>query len=89
MAQDNAKQLHLTSFPLEVRGVDDSQPPKHYNREEFAKVVRRILSSQPVVTMRGAEMVTSTMRDVVGTTKGNQPRRYDDERIIQSRPTRL
>lgn len=68
MAQDNAKVIQLTSFPLEVRGVDDSEPPKHYNKEEFAKVFQRILA-QPVVTMKGAEMATSTMRDVVATTK--------------------
>lgn len=72
MAQDNAKLLHLTSFPLEVRGVDDSQSPKHYNREEFAKVLQRILS-QPVFAMKGAEVVTNTMLDVVGTTKVISP----------------
>lgn len=68
MAQDNAKLIQMTSFPLEIRGVDDGLPSKHYSADQFAEIFRRVLS-QPVVTLEGNEVVRSTMKDVVRTTK--------------------
>ena len=68
MAQDNAKLIQLTSFPLEIRGVDDGLPSKHYSADQFAEVFQQVLS-QPVVTLKGNEVLRGTMKDVVRTTK--------------------
>ncbi len=32
LAKDNQKLVSMTQFPLEVRGVDDSQPAKQYSK---------------------------------------------------------
>jgi hypothetical protein len=68
LAKDNQKLVSMTQFPLEVRGVDDSQAAKQYQKEQFETVFTKILE-QPVVTMEGEKIITNTTRDVINSTK--------------------
>lgn len=68
MERDSAKLAQMTTFPLEVRGVDDGQPTVYYNKQQFAQAFERVLS-QPIFTRKGGEVVTSTMRDAVRATE--------------------
>ena len=68
LAKDNRKLETMTQFPLEVRGVDDSQPAIHYKKEQFETIFRKILD-QPVVTMEGEKVITNTTKDIINSTK--------------------
>ena len=68
LANDTRKLMSMTSFPLEVRGVDDSQPARQYPKEQFETIFKKILE-QPVVTMEGERIVMNTTKDVVGFTE--------------------
>jgi hypothetical protein len=68
LAKDNQKLVSMTQFPLEVRGVDDSQPAKQYKQEQFETIFRKILE-QPVVTMEGEKIIANTTRDIINSTK--------------------
>ena len=68
LAKDNQKLVGMTQFPLEVRGVDDSQPAKYYKKEQFEAIFRKILD-QPVFTMEGEKIITNTTNDIIDSTK--------------------
>ena len=68
LAKDNQKLASMTQFPLEVRGVDDSQPAVQYKKEQFETIFKKILE-QPVVTMEGDKIITNTTRDIIISTK--------------------
>ncbi len=67
-AKDNQKLMTMTHFPLEVRGVDDSQPAKQYKKEQFETIFKKILE-QPVIRMEGEKIITNTTKDIIGSTK--------------------
>ncbi len=64
LIQDNQKLIDLVQFPLEVLGVDDSQPPEQYNKAQFEAVFKKIVE-QPVFTFAGDGVVTRTTRDII------------------------
>lgn len=67
LANDNKKLIGMTQFPLEVRGVDDSQPVTQYKKEQFDTIFKKILD-QPVVTMEGEKIITNTTKTVIKST---------------------
>ncbi len=67
LANDNKKLIGMTQFPLEVRGVDDSQPITRYKKEEFDTIFKKILG-QPVITMEGEKIITNTTKTVIKST---------------------
>jgi hypothetical protein len=68
LTNDSRKLVGMTHFPLEVRGVDDSQPAIQYKKEQFETIFKKILE-QPVVAMEGEKVMTNTTKDIIGSTK--------------------
>lgn len=64
LAQNNQKLIEMTQFPLEVLGVDDSQPSVQYGKEQFEVVFNKILE-QPVIFFEGDVVVTRTTKEIV------------------------
>jgi hypothetical protein len=64
LASDVRKLAGMTDFPLEVRGVDDSQPAEMYGKEQFESILGKLLA-QPVFSLKGNEIATSTTKDVI------------------------
>ncbi len=64
LAQNNQKLNEMTQFPLEVSGVDDSQPSVQYGKEQFEVVFNKILE-QPVIFFEGDVVVTRTTKEIV------------------------
>ncbi len=58
----------MTQLPLEIRGVDDSQPAQQYNKDQFGTIFAKILD-QPVTAIEGEKIVTNTTRDIINSTK--------------------
>lgn len=67
VSNDNKKLEAMTQFPLEVRGVDDSQPATQYKKEQFDSIFKKILN-QPVITMEGDKIITNTTKSVINST---------------------
>jgi hypothetical protein len=67
LASDVRKLAGMTDFPLEVRGVDDSQPAEKYSKEQFEGIIGKLLA-QPVFSLKANEVVTSTTKDVIRST---------------------
>lgn len=67
ISNDILKIEAVTQFPLEVRGVDDSQPVTRYKKEQFGSVLKKILN-QPVITMEGDKIITNTTKSVINST---------------------
>jgi len=67
ISNDIPKIEAMTQFPLEVRGVDDSQPVTRYKKEQFGPVLKKILN-QPVITMEGDKIRTNTTKSVINST---------------------
>lgn len=67
LSNDNKKLEAMTQFPLEVRGVDDSQPATQYKKEQFDSIFKKILN-QPVITMEGDKIITNTTKSVINST---------------------
>lgn len=67
LANDNKKLVAMTQFPLEVHGVDDSQPVTRYKKEQFGTIFKKILD-QPVITMEGDKIITNTTKSVINST---------------------
>lgn len=67
LANDVRKLAGMTDFPLEVRGVDDSQPAELYGKERFENILGKLLA-QPVFSLKGNEIATSTTKDVIRST---------------------
>jgi len=61
---DMKKLAEFTHFPLEVRGVDDSQPPAFYQRAKFAAFINKALQ-QKVVEMDGDQVITKNSKDMI------------------------
>lgn len=57
----------MTQFPLEVYGVDDSQPVMRYKNEQFDPIFKRILD-QPVITMEGDKIITNSTKSIINST---------------------
>lgn len=64
LSNDNKKLEAMTHFPLEVRGVDDSQPVTRYKKEQFDSIFKKILN-QPIITMEGDKIITNTTKSVI------------------------
>jgi hypothetical protein len=54
----------VTRFPFEVRGPDDSDPIKHYNRKAFPVIFKRVLS-QPLSLTSEGRIITKSMLEVI------------------------
>ena len=54
----------LTRFPFEVRGPDDSDPVKNYNRKSFGGIFKRVVV-QPVLLPSKGKFITKSMLQVV------------------------
>lgn len=64
---DNKKLQAMTQFPLEVYGVDDSQPVMRYKKEQFDPIFKKILD-QPVITMEGDKIITNSTKSIINST---------------------
>lgn len=54
----------LTRFPFEVRGPDDSDPVKNYNRKSFGGIFKRVVV-QPVLLPSNGNFITKSMLQVI------------------------
>jgi hypothetical protein len=54
----------LTRFPFEVRGPDDSDPVKNYNRKSFGGIFKRVVV-QPVLLPIKGKFITKSMLQVI------------------------
>jgi hydroxyethylthiazole kinase-like sugar kinase family protein len=56
--------VSMTRFPFEVRGVDDGDPVKRYNRHKFPAIFNQVVS-QHVIVMTGKDVIEKTMLQIV------------------------
>ena len=61
---NTAEIASMTRFPFEVRGVDDRDPMRRYNRQKFPIIFKQVVSQQ-VVIMTNNEVVEKTMLQVI------------------------
>lgn len=61
---DKEKVADMAQFPLEVRGVDDSNPVKQYDRAGFLAIYERLVA-QPVYLPSAGQIVAKSMRAVM------------------------
>ena len=61
---NTAEIASMTRFPFEVRGVDDSDPVKRFNRQEFPAKFWQVVSQQ-VIVMTGKEVIEKKMIQVI------------------------
>ena len=61
---DMNKLADLTQYPLEIRGVDDSQPSTFYKRNQFAEIFTKALQ-QDVIELNGDQVITKTTKDKI------------------------
>ncbi|RYG46687.1 MAG: hypothetical protein EOO01_15845 [Chitinophagaceae bacterium] len=54
----------LTKLPLEVKGVDDSEPVVHYGSDELNTIFPKLLS-QVVYQSNGDDLLETTMGEIV------------------------
>jgi hypothetical protein len=64
LGSNTAGIVAMTRFPFEVRGVDDHDPVKRYNRQKFPAIFRQVVSQQ-VVVMTEKDVVEKTMFQVI------------------------
>jgi hypothetical protein len=54
----------MTRFPFEVRGPDDSDPIKHYDRKKFRVIFKRVVV-QPVLLPSNRKFISKSMLKVI------------------------
>lgn len=67
LAEDYQKLSGMTQFPLEVLGVDDSQPAEFYDKTQFEVIFKKILA-QSVMVFEGDVVVSTTTREMISRT---------------------
>jgi len=58
----------LTSFPLELKGVDDSQGIENLSQEEFVNILPSILK-QSTYIVENEELVEKSLKSIIAETK--------------------
>jgi len=81
---DNNKEkiVAMTRFPFEVRGPDDSDPLKHYDRKGFLAIYERLVA-QPVFLPSDGKIISKSMRQLIGEKKEITPADYLTSDSIQ------
>lgn len=82
MNQDHARLSALTRFPFEVRGPDDSDPVKRFDRKGFKRILRRVLA-QPVFVELDGKSVTKSMLEIVEEKAELKPSDYHNPSYVQ------
>lgn len=72
LKSDYTSLIHITRFPLEVKGVDDSEPKQYIDKKIFPDVFRKILS-QPIYEFKGNDVVEMTLMDKINERKTPTP----------------
>lgn len=62
---DKDKIASMTHFPFEVRGPDDSDPVKHYDRTGFLAIYERLVVQRIYLASAG-QFVSKSMRELIG-----------------------
>jgi hypothetical protein len=61
---DSDQAATMTKFPLEVRGEDDSDPVRYYDRKNFSVVFLKLISQQKVL-LKGNGLVRRPVVELV------------------------
>ncbi|WP_224984844.1 hypothetical protein [Geomonas agri] len=64
LSGDSDRVAAMTKLPLWVRGPDDSDPVMYYGRQDFARVLKRLLN-QEVSFLKDGKVISRTMLEVI------------------------
>jgi hypothetical protein len=72
----------LTRFPFEVRGPDDSDPVRRFDRKGFPAILKRVLV-QPVFVTADGKSVTKSMLQIVEEKRDLEEKDYDSPNFFR------